>query len=99
MTHYKVPKKPDKVGNDSTLYQKISKTLKSIHVGKIAIKDADLDYTNRAEAKKTTSSLKHVDINVDDFLLDSLSGQDSTRFFLYKKCCLPIACLQIFKQR
>lgn len=84
MTHYKVPKKPDSAKNDSTLYQKISKTLKSIYVAKITIKNADLDYVNRAGAKKTTSSLKHIDINVDNFLLDSLSGQDSTRFFYTK---------------
>ncbi|MET4080576.1 hypothetical protein ABIB40_000520 [Pedobacter sp. UYP30] len=84
MTHNKVPKKPDSVKNDSTLYQKIAKTLKSIHVGKIAIKDADFDYTNKAEPNNSSTSLKHVDINVDDFLLDSLSGQDSTRFFYTK---------------
>ena len=84
MTHYKVPKKPDSLKNDSTLYQRISKTLESIHIGKIAIRNADFDYINRATAKKTISSLKHVDIKVDDFLLDSLSEQDSTRFFYTK---------------
>lgn len=84
MTHNTVPKKPDSLKNDSTLYQKISKTLKSIHVGKISIKDADFDYANKAGKSATNTSLKHVDINVDDFLLDSLSGNDSTRFFYTK---------------
>lgn len=84
MTHYCVPKRPDALDNEGTLYQQMSKRLKSIHVSKITVKDADFDYVNRTTASASTNSLKHVDINVDDFLLDSLSGKDSTRFFYTK---------------
>ncbi|MBC7417049.1 MAG: hypothetical protein H7325_02710, partial [Pedobacter sp.] len=84
MTHNKVPKKPDTVQNDSTLYQKISKTLKSIHINKLAVIDADFDYIDNTGSKQAISSLKHLDIHVADFLLDSLSGKDSTRFFYTK---------------
>ncbi|MGY3052724.1 hypothetical protein ACVWYG_000920 [Pedobacter sp. UYEF25] len=84
MTHNKVSKKPDSLKNDSTIYQKLSKTLKSVHVNTISIKDADFVYVDKSVASSGNTLLKHVDIKVDDFLLDSLSGRDSTRFFYTK---------------
>ncbi|RZK13793.1 MAG: hypothetical protein EOO43_17355, partial [Flavobacterium sp.] len=78
--HFVVPKKPDTVKEDKTLYEQVSKTLKSIHVKAIKIVDADLDYLN-GETGKALNSVKHVDINVSDFLVDSLSQYDTTRFY------------------
>lgn len=78
--HFDVPKKPDTVKEDKTLYEQISKTLKSIHVKAIKIVDADLDYLN-GETGKALNSVKHLDITASDFLVDSLSQYDTTRFY------------------
>lgn len=78
--HFDVPKKPDTVKEEKTLYEQISKTLKSIHVKAIKIVDADLDYLN-GETGKALNSVKHLDITASDFLVDSLSQYDTTRFY------------------
>jgi hypothetical protein len=78
--HFDVPKKPDTVKEDKTLYEQTSKTLKSIHVKAIKVVDADLDYLN-GETGKALNSVKHLDITVSDFLVDSLSQYDTTRFY------------------
>ena len=82
MIHYKVVKK---IGaNDKrSLYDQISKSLKSIHVKNIKIIDADFDYINGATSKPL-NSIKHLNINVKDLLVDSLSQFDTTRFYYTK---------------
>ena len=78
--HFKVPKKPDTVKEERSLYEEISKTLKSIHVKAVKVVDADLDYIV-GETGKPLNRVKHLDINVNDFLVDSLSQYDTTRFY------------------
>ncbi|MEJ7557308.1 MAG: hypothetical protein WKF66_03300 [Pedobacter sp.] len=78
--HFNVPKKADPLKEEKTLYEQIAKSLKSVHVRAIRIVDADLDYMN-GETGKVLNSVKHLDINVNDFLVDSLSQYDSTRFY------------------
>ena len=80
----KVEKQPDTVKNEKTLYEQISKTFKSLHVKSIKIIDADFDYINKTGLKKTKNSIKHLNISVNDFLLDSLSGNDTSRFYYTK---------------
>lgn len=91
MIFNKVPKKPDTVKVEKTLYDQISKTLKAIHVKSIRIVDADFDYINKSTIKTTVNSIKHLNINVNDFLLDSLSQNDTTRFFYTKDISFEIA--------
>jgi len=79
----KVPKRPDTVKDERTLYEQISKTLKSIHVRNIKIIDADFDYISGATGK-TLNAVKHLNVNVKDLLLDSLSQYDTTRFYYTK---------------
>lgn len=78
--HFKVLKKPDTVKEARSLYEEISKTLKSIHVKAVKVIDADLDYIV-GETGKPLNRVKHLDINVNDFLVDSLSQYDTTRFY------------------
>lgn len=80
---HQVSKRPDTLKGDSTLYQQISKSLKSIHVGAIKIVDADVDYINGANLKPL-HSVKHFNMNVKELLIDSLSQYDSTRFYYAK---------------
>ncbi len=80
MIYNKVPKRPDTVKDEKTLYEQISKTLKSIHIKSVRIVDADFDYIN-GTTSKTLNSIKHLNINVKDVLIDSLSQYDTTRFY------------------
>lgn len=91
MTLNKVEKLPDTSKINKTLYQQISKTFKSLHIKSIKIIDADFDYINNTGAKKTKNSVKHLDISVNDFLLDSLSGNDTTRFYYTKDVSFQLA--------
>jgi hypothetical protein len=91
MVFNKVSKKPDTVKDEKSLYEQISKTFKSVHIKSIKIVDADFDYINKTAAKKTKNSIKHLDITVNDFLLDSLSGNDTTRFYYTKDASFQIA--------
>ena len=81
--HHKVPKKTDTVKDERSLYEQISKTLKSIHVKQIKIVDADLDYINGATSK-ALNTIKHLNVNVSDLLIDSVAQFDTTRFYYTK---------------
>lgn len=83
MIHYKVVKKTDTTDDKRSLYDEIAKTLKSIQVKAIKIVDADFDYINGATSKPL-NSIKHLNINVKDLLIDSLSKFDTTRFYYTK---------------
>ncbi|WP_316796006.1 hypothetical protein [Pedobacter agri] len=87
----KVPKKEDTVKVKKTLYDQISKTFKSARVHSIKIIDADFDYINKSKSVKTKNSIKHLDVNVKDFLLDSLSGTDTSRFYYTKDISFQVA--------
>jgi hypothetical protein len=91
MIFNKVTRNPDAVKPEKTLYEQISKNFKSVHIKSIKIVDADFDYINKTAAKKTKNSIKHLDITVNDFLLDSLSGNDTTRFYYTKDASFQIA--------
>ena len=78
MIYHKVPKRPDTIKDERTLYQQLSKSLKSIAVGQIKVVDADFDYYN---GKKKLNQVKHLSINVKDVLIDSAAQFDTTRVF------------------
>jgi len=91
MIFNKVPKKVDTANVEKSLYEQISNTFKSVRVHSVKIVDADFDYINRSGTKKTKNAIKHLDINVKDFLLDSLSGQDTSRFYYTKDISFQLA--------
>ncbi|WP_316830297.1 hypothetical protein [Pedobacter aquatilis] len=91
MIFNKVPKKADTAKTEKSLYEQISKTFKSIRVHSVKIVDADFDYINKSGSKKTKNSIKHLDITVKDFLLDSLSGSDTSRFYYTKDISFQLA--------
>ncbi|RZL44216.1 MAG: hypothetical protein EOP00_20735 [Pedobacter sp.] len=76
MIYYRVPKRVDTLKDEQTLYQQLSKSLKSIRVGSIKVVDADFDYYN---GLKKLNAVKHLTINVKDILIDSLAQYDTTR--------------------
>ena len=91
MIFNKVPKEKDTVKPEKSLYEQISKTFKSVNIHSVKIVDADFDYINKSGAKKTKNSVKHLDISVKDFLLDSLSGNDTSRFYYTKDVSFQLA--------
>ncbi|HKG08434.1 MAG TPA: hypothetical protein VKB19_18345 [Pedobacter sp.] len=83
LIYNKLDERPDAVEDERSLYQQISQTLKSVHVGTIKIEDADFDYIN-GSTSRSMNSVKHLNITVNDLLIDSLAQFDSTRFFYTK---------------
>ncbi|TCC93361.1 hypothetical protein EZ428_00905 [Pedobacter frigiditerrae] len=88
MVYHKVPKRTDTLDDDRTLYQQISKSLKSIRVLNIKVIDADFDYYN---GSKKLNAVKHLSINVKDVLIDSLAQFDTTRVFHAKDIAFAMA--------
>jgi hypothetical protein len=90
MIYNKVYKKPDTSADTRTLYQRISKTLKSVHIKGIKIEDADFDYVS-GETGRVLNSVRHLDVHVKDFLLDAGSEADTTRFYYTKDVSFELA--------
>lgn len=70
-----------KVGKSKTPYQVISKVFKQLHIDSIGLKDVSLTYINKNGPVTKNSALKNLDINVSDIFIDSLSAQDTSRFY------------------
>ncbi|MFD2285192.1 hypothetical protein GJU39_15090 [Pedobacter petrophilus] len=91
VTFNRVPKQIDTNKVEKSLYGQISNTFKSARVHAIKVIDADFSYINSGAPKKTRNVIKHLDITVKDFLLDSLSGKDTSRFYYTKDISFEIA--------
>ncbi|RYU86165.1 hypothetical protein EWM62_18330 [Mucilaginibacter terrigena] len=70
--------------DDRTLYQKISKSLKLIHVGEILFTNINYKQFNYTGPKVAKSELKEMDVKVTDLLIDSATQTDTSRF-LYSR--------------
>jgi len=90
MIYSKVEKKPDTSTDKRSLYQRISKTLKSVHINAIKIQDADFDYVS-GETGLILNSVKKLNVKVKDFLLDANSDADTTRFYYMKDASFELA--------
>jgi len=73
-----------KVGKPKSPYQLIRKTFKQLQIDSIALKDISLTYINKSNPVEKRSSLKHLNINISDLAIDSLSGNDPNRFYYTK---------------
>ena len=62
-----------------TIYQKISKSLKSIHIGDIILGDVKLKYQDYSGNKLAISELKEMNLSATDLLIDSASQTDKSR--------------------
>ncbi|MFI5139215.1 MAG: hypothetical protein ACHQIM_15435 [Sphingobacteriales bacterium] len=71
---------PDAVKKpDSTLYQKISRSLKFIHVGSINLNNIHLTYKDCTGLKPEVLTLKEMNLEATDLLIDSATQADKTR--------------------
>jgi hypothetical protein len=73
-----------KVGHPKTPYQLIKKTFKQLHIDSIALKDINVNYINKSNGAIVQNTLKHLDISINDFKIDSLSANDPSRFYYTK---------------
>lgn len=73
-----------KVGKPKSPYEIIKKTFKQLHIDSIGLKDISLNYINKNNAIEKRTALKHLDINISDIVIDSLSDKDTSRFYYTK---------------
>ena len=73
-----------KVGKPKSPYQLIKSTFKQLHIDSISLKDISLNYINKNKPVVKQTALRHLDINVSDIVVDSLSGHDPSRFYYTK---------------
>jgi hypothetical protein len=90
MIYNKVLKQADTVKIEHSLYEQMSKILKSIRVHNIRILNADFDYISGATGL-ILNSVKHLNVNINDFLLDSSSQHDPKRFYYTKDVSFELA--------
>lgn len=72
------------IKDNRTLWQKISKSLRSIHVGNIIINDIKFKYQDYSGNKVAISELKEMNITANDLTIDSASQTDRSRLLYCK---------------
>jgi hypothetical protein len=65
--------------DNRTTWQKISKSLKSIHIGEINLNDVKLKYEDYSGHKLAISELKEMNLSATDLLIDSVTQKDRSR--------------------
>jgi hypothetical protein len=73
-----------KIGKPKSPYQLIKKTFKRLFIDSISLSDISLNYINKNNAVTKQTALNHLDINISDIVVDSLSGNDPNRFYYTK---------------
>jgi len=73
-----------KVGKPKTPYEIIKKVFKQLRIDSISLKDISLNYINKSNPVTKQTALKHLDIDISNVVIDSLSAQDDSRFFYTK---------------
>jgi hypothetical protein len=73
-----------KVGQPKTPYQLIKNIFKELRIDSVSLKDISLNYINKNEAVTRQTALKHLDIKISNVLIDSISAQDTSRFYYTK---------------
>jgi hypothetical protein len=71
--------------DERTLWQKISKSLKYVHVGDIFLNDVKLKHTDYSGKNIAVSELKEFNLHTNELLIDSLTQTDTTRFLYCKE--------------
>lgn len=84
-TSYQLNHTKDTVNKDNrTTWQKISKSLKYIHVGDIFFNDVKFKYDDYSGNKLVISELKEMNLQANELLIDSLTQTDTSRMLFCK---------------
>jgi len=73
------------VKDNRTPWQKISKSLHSIHIGTIFLNDVKLNYKDYSGNKVAISQLKEMNLSASDLLIDSATQHDRSRLLYCKE--------------
>ncbi|MGV3509164.1 MAG: hypothetical protein ACO1N7_07740 [Sphingobacteriaceae bacterium] len=76
--------------NSRTTWQRLSKYLNSIKIGKVFFKEIDFKYIDNRLKKAEINSVKNLSITIDDILIDSLNHNDKTRFYHTKDILVEV---------
>lgn len=77
---YQLNHSKDTVTKDHrTTWQKMSKSLRSIHIGEISLSDVKFKYNDYSGHKLAISELKEMNLNATDLLIDSATQTDKSR--------------------
>src|ERR1700744_1414417 len=68
-----------------TVWQKMSKSLHSIHIGQIFLNDVQLRYKDYSGHKVAISELKEMNLSASDLLIDSATQTDRSRLLYCKE--------------
>lgn len=66
--------------NKKTYYQRISGTIKSLHIGQILLDNINLRYQEEVNHRIRITYLKEISVKATDLLIDSTSQNDKSRF-------------------
>jgi len=66
-------------------WQKISKSLESVHIGQIFLNDVKLKYSDYSGNKVAVSELKEMELSANDLLIDSTTQHDKSRVLFCKE--------------
>ena len=82
---YQLNHTKDTVTKDKrTTWQKISKSLKSVHIGEILLSDVKFKYEDYSGHKVAISELKEMNMSATDLLIDSTTQADKSRLLYCK---------------
>jgi hypothetical protein len=70
--------------NNTTPWQKIAKSLHSVHIGDIFLNDVKFRYDDYSGNKVDISTLKEMNLHANDLLIDSATQTDKSRFLYCK---------------
>lgn len=76
-----VSEKPDTIKNKKTIYQHLSKYLKSLVVGSIILRDVNFKYIDRTLPDPEVAALDNASVTIKDLRIDSASQFDKSRFY------------------
>jgi hypothetical protein len=70
--------------DNRTTWQKMRKTLRTVHIGQISLSDIKLHYKDYSGNKLAFSELKEMNLTATDLLIDSLTQTDRSRLLYCK---------------
>ena len=76
-------------------YELIKDIFKELKINTIQLKDIDFTFVNNSNEQKKQTSLKNLNITINDLLIDSLASQDKNRVYYTKNVEINIKNYQI----
>jgi len=85
LSQYNQNNKQPAAKDNKTIYQKLSKSLRSVHVGLINLNDIRFTYKTFTGTQPESSTLQHTYLKVTDLLIDSATQYDKSRTLFCKE--------------